>query len=159
MKSRRVAFPVSSSPYAFPRPCPGGLAKFELVFGISCTAPHTAPRPPPPPTPPPPHPSPTLDCEPAAAHMLQGRRHWRQPLNRATPTLLPPATALALLWGERPPGRSPGRSSSGDALLQEIPTTGEDFQCPRPPPRKASGAPFCPTPPFKERMLGCWGGT
>ena len=64
------------------------------------------------------------------------------------PTLLPPATALALLWGERPcrrprfigppflPGRSRGRSASGDAFSQEIPTTGEDFKCPRPPPEK-----------------------
>ena len=65
----------------------------------------------------------------------------RRLLNRA---------ALALLWGKRPcrrprfigppflPGRSWGRSASGDAFLQETPTTGEDFQCRRPPPRKAS---------------------
>ena len=64
------------------------------------------------------------------------------------PTLLPPATALALLWGKRPcrrprfigppflPGRSWGHPASGDAFLQEIPTTGEDFQCPGRPPEK-----------------------
>ena len=34
------------------------------------------------------------------------------------------------------PGRSRGRSASGDTFSQEIPTTGEDFQCPRPPPEK-----------------------
>ena len=34
------------------------------------------------------------------------------------------------------PGRSRGRSASRDTFSQQIPTTGEDFQCPRPPPRK-----------------------
>ena len=33
---------------------------------------------------------------------VRGRRHWRQPLIGQRPMLLPPATALALLWGERP---------------------------------------------------------
>ena len=70
------------------------------------------------------------------------------PKIRQRPTLLPPATALALLWDDRPcrrprfigppffPGRSRRRSASGEAFLKEIPTTGEDFQCPRPPPEK-----------------------
>ena len=91
--------------------------------------------------------------EPESAHVMitfQGRGLVKQRRTGQRPTLLPPATALALLWGERPcrrlcfigpaflPGHSWGRSASGDAFSQEIPTTGEDFQCPRPPPRKAS---------------------
>ena len=78
---------------------------------------------------------------------VRGRRHWRQPLNRATPYV---AAAGHSPSGERPcrrprfvgppflPGRSRERSASGDAFSQEIPSTGEDFRCPRPPPRKAS---------------------
>ena len=34
------------------------------------------------------------------------------------------------------PGPSWGRPASGDAFLQEIPTTGEDFRCPGRPPEK-----------------------
>ena len=50
--------------------------------------------------------------------------------------------------------------AAGDAFLQEIPTTGEDFQCPRPPPPKSIMSAVLPNTPFpksKERMLGCWG--
>ena len=138
--------------------------------------PHHNARPLPPPTPPPhttilrsqPSPTPTLhtpSCphprplprphRPTPAGVLlprtssKIRRHWRQPLNRATPFVAAAGhSPIALLWGKRPcrrprfigppflPGRSRGCSASGDAFSQEIPTTGEDFQCPRRPPEK-----------------------
>ena len=43
-----------------------------------------------------------------------------------------------------------------------IPTTGEDFRRPRPPPPKSITSTVLPNTPFpksKERMLVCWGGT
>ena len=83
----------------------------------------------------------------------------RRLLNRATPYVAAAGHSPSSAMGQtavpptplhRPPflpGRSWGRSASRDAFLQEIPTTGENFQRPRPPPRKA---PFCPTPPFQN---------
>ena len=65
----------------------------------------------------------------------------RRLLNRATPYVLA--------------GRSWGRSASGDVFLQEIPTTGEDFQCPRPHPRKASCGTVLPNTPFQNPKSGC----
>ena len=87
------------------------------------------------------------------------------PPNRATPCIAAAGHSPSSAMGERPcrrprppflPGRSRrGRSSSGDAFSQEIPTTGEDFQCPGRPPETI--LPNTPFPKSKERMLGCWG--
>ena len=72
----------------------------------------------------------------------------RRLLNRATPYVAAPATALALLWGKRPcrrprfigppflPGRSRGRSASGDVFLQEIPPQERISSAPRRLPEK-----------------------
>ena len=74
----------------------------------------------------------------------------RRLLNRATPYVAAAGHSPSSAMGQTAvpptplhrtsvsPRRSRGRSASGDAFLQEIPTTGEDFQCSRPPPRKAS---------------------
>ena len=67
----------------------------------------------------------------------------RRLLNRATPYV----------------AAAGGRSASGDAFLQEIPTTGEDFQCPRPPPEKHHEHRFAQHPHSKiqradVRLLG-----
>ena len=112
--------------------------------------------------------------------MKRGRRHGRLPHSRARAVAGGSNVGRcpiyrknpALLWGERPyrrprfigppflPLRPRGRSASGDAFSQEIPTTGEDFRRPRPPPPKSIMSPVLPNTPFqksKERMLGFWG--
>ena len=89
------------------------------------------------------------------------------------PTLLPPATALALLWGKRPcrrprfigPPFLPGRS--WDAQLPETrfcrktPPQERISSAPGRPPKSIMSTilPNTPFPKSKERMLGCWGGT
>ena len=72
----------------------------------------------------------------------------RRLLNRATPYVAAAGHSPSSAMGQTAVPPTPlhrtsvsprallGRSASGDAFLQENPTTGEDFQCPRPPPEK-----------------------
>ena len=95
----------------------------------------------------------------------------RRLLNRATPYVAAAGHSPSSAMGRTAVPPTPlhrtsispralsGRSASGDAFSQEIPTTGEDFGAPGRPPKSIMSTvlPNTPIPRSKERMLGCGG--
>ena len=178
----RPPTPPHPSPHTPPHPVP---CQKTLFKGPHPHRPHT---PPPPHAPPPPQSS-TSDilsvlehCFKGSTHALpasllprtglRGRRHWRQPLNRATPYVAAAHSPSSAMGQTAVPPTPLHRTSvSPRALLGTLsfrrrvfagnPHHRRGFPVPQAAPPKSIMSTVLPNTPFpkpKERMLGCWGG-